>query len=104
MDQILLVLLVETFRYLSPFLFVVETCSRYHSPWQAFGNSEKFSLVFWHELLIYANDGQGLTFVMSCFVFLVVVCRVPSCSIPFFTENQLQVANKKLMDHGTWNE
>jgi hypothetical protein len=44
MDQILLVLLfVETCRYLSPFLFLVEACRQY-SPRKAFGNSDKLPL------------------------------------------------------------
>ena len=98
MDQILLVLFVETCRYLSPFLvFWLKLVDRiHHSKLLAILTNRLF--MFRHGHWIYA-DRQGLPSVPCLLVLLPFVVFL-SIRSPFITENQLQVSNK-LMEHGT---
>jgi len=98
MDQILLVLFVETCRYLSPFLvFWLKLVDRiHHSKLLAILRNRLF--MFRHGHWIYA-DRQGLPSVPCLLVLLPFVVFL-SIRSPFVTENQLQVSNK-LMEHGT---
>jgi len=98
MDQILLVLFVETCRYLSPFNFLVETC-RQNSPQQAFGNSDKSPL----HVQTWALDlcwRTRITF-SALLVSIVTIRRVSFYS--FSLRHWKSIASFQ-QAHGTWNE
>jgi hypothetical protein len=99
MDQILLVLFVETCRYLSPFLvFWLKLVDKiHHSKLLAILTNRLFMFRHGH-CWIYA-DGQGLPS-MPCMLALLPFVVFLSIRSPFVTENQLRVSNK-LMEHGT---